>query len=415
MSTSTTGTPFSWPLYLLLHLLTILFLSLPSHYGPLRRLSFLPILLLGLTISPGSSPSHPSTGRRDLDFLLASGGISTLLLQASDYLLLTSDPQRTIRPTPRSPNSFKSRFAWATKLFTTPRCIGFSHQQVHALPSPPPPSISRAEFVARQVGRIGVCILVRDIVGAFIVSHPVFKAAGEGGGGVWVGELGWAGRALAGFATTAFMYPGFEMQYRALAAVMVGSGLSPPTKWPDMLGAWREAWSVRRFWGRTWHQMLRRCLTSHAESLTEALRIRVHTLSSRYIQLFTCFFLSGVIHYQGDCALLQDSCHPLSFFMLQAVVIMFEDAILYLAERLGIGAGKEGDGKRRKWKWRWVGYVWTFGWFAWCLPWWLGPRWEGGELDGVEFLELGVGRWLGGMMGRIYPGRLLSVPVVGGY
>ncbi|KAF3164102.1 hypothetical protein TWF788_001240 [Orbilia oligospora] len=41
----------------------------------------------------------------------------------------------------------------------------------------------------------------------------------------------------------------------AAAAVLVG--ISRPEDWPPVLGPVQEAYSLRRFWAKTWHQLFR--------------------------------------------------------------------------------------------------------------------------------------------------------------
>jgi len=44
-----------------------------------------------------------------------------------------------------------------------------------------------------------------------------------------------------------------EFQYAAIASLTTMLRLYKPHDWPPMFGEWGDAWSVRRFWDRTWH------------------------------------------------------------------------------------------------------------------------------------------------------------------
>lgn len=58
---------------------------------------------------------------------------------------------------------------------------------------------------------------------------------------------------------------------------------------------------------------------------------------SAYVQLYTAFFLSGLIHYGADYAMLRHwGGGAMRFFLLQAVVITFEDGAIHLAKKNGI-------------------------------------------------------------------------------
>ncbi|KAF8982154.1 hypothetical protein BDQ17DRAFT_1379057 [Cyathus striatus] len=42
------------------------------------------------------------------------------------------------------------------------------------------------------------------------------------------------------------------------SAVFVTLGISDPADWPALFGIWSQTKSVRTFWGKSWHQCLRR-------------------------------------------------------------------------------------------------------------------------------------------------------------
>lgn len=49
-----------------------------------------------------------------------------------------------------------------------------------------------------------------------------------------------------------------ELSYALAAAVTVGMRICEPKEWPPAFGKWEDAFTLRRFWGRIWHQMERR-------------------------------------------------------------------------------------------------------------------------------------------------------------
>jgi hypothetical protein len=53
-------------------------------------------------------------------------------------------------------------------------------------------------------------------------------------------------------------YYSLNMQFPLFAALTVGLGMYDPGDWPPIMGRLRDVCCVRDFWGRFWHQGLRR-------------------------------------------------------------------------------------------------------------------------------------------------------------
>jgi len=125
---------------------------------------------------------------------------------------------------------------------------------------------------------------------------------------------------------------------------------------------------------RVWHQVLRRPLTSNTNSLTKALHLPRGTFTTRF-KLFTNFFISGLIHATGEYILFQNFSEgkSIQFFLLQAVGITFEDALVAIASHLGYRKPSVFS--------KLIGFVWVFAWFTFCLPMWLDPQLHAGMMD----------------------------------
>jgi hypothetical protein len=102
-----------------------------------------------------------------------------------------------------------------------------------------------------------------------------------------------------------------------------------------------------------WHQQCRRiCSTPGTFIVRDVLHIRRGSFASKYLQLFSGFFISAIVHgcaamfvhrsFEDDAAFV---C-----FVGQAVVILVEDHAIDLGKRLGF---KDSD------FWRVVGCAWT--------------------------------------------------------
>lgn len=146
--------------------------------------------------------------------------------------------------------------------------------------------------------------------------------------------------------------------------VYVGFEMYPVRQVPPIWGRLSDAYSVRQFWGKTWHQTLRRPLTSVSNFIMhDFLRFRKGSLFARYSKLLICFLISGAFHYPADLALgiPATQSNAITFFATTALVIMLEDGIQHIFHRIGGGGSK--------WS-RYLGYAWVC-----CYLYWLTPAW----------------------------------------
>ena len=101
------------------------------------------------------------------------------------------------------------------------------------------------------------------------------------------------------------------------------------------------------------------------------------TNGSSYTQLYVAFFLSGLIHFGGDFILEKRMVYrSFNFFILQAVIITFEDFVIYISKwslRQGgieLKVGKP-DESLAGMVVRVVGYCWVTLCFCLTLPVWM--------------------------------------------
>jgi len=140
-------------------------------------------------------------------------------------------------------------------------------------------------------------------------------------------------------------------EYTIVSIIFVAAGLSEPRDCPHIFGSPLNAYTLRKCWGyvltiylllyifiikldsRVWHQTLRKNLTSHANFLAYLPRGTFTT----YFKLFTTFLISGLLHAIGEHVFFQNFPEgaTVQFFLLQAVGITFEDAVIGIASRLG--------------------------------------------------------------------------------
>ena len=187
-------------------------------------------------------------------------GIGTFLLahylEVIEYVLLTRpDDLRDIQDkdtTKVAERSFKNRVIWAMKLYTNPRGIGCIHEgpNIHNRPSP---STSRWKFVVYRTTHTVISVFVIRVAWVVNAFNPALTTPGKvlSDAPFHLRALGVAGFAVAGAGVISAVHS-------TLAVITVGCGFSSPERWPYLFGTPLRAWSVKRFWRRVWHQLLRK-------------------------------------------------------------------------------------------------------------------------------------------------------------
>ncbi|KAI1792381.1 membrane bound O-acyl transferase family-domain-containing protein [Ganoderma leucocontextum] len=267
------------------------------------------------------------------------------------------------------------RIYYAVSIVWSPRLIGWDTQVANV---PPPTTKSRAAFLQQAAFTVVKSALIVDLAGTYVRLQPLFEL--QGTPGFPTGLRGYVMASVCLFAYCTKSYANLRLQYTLLAIVCVATGLGngDPEMWPDLIGNWWDAYTVRRFWGRTWHQMLRGYFSACGKAVSSALRFKKGSNASSYSQLYTAFFLSGLLHSFGDLALGEPFSKSMPFFLANAVAITLEDGAISMARRLGVGSATKTKGKEGPPP-RWVrvlGYTWVFGWFSYSLRlliWWMVP------------------------------------------
>ncbi|KAL8822488.1 MAG: hypothetical protein Q9191_006780 [Dirinaria sp. TL-2023a] len=167
-------------------------------------------------------------------------------------------------------------------------------------------------------------------------------------------------------------------------------GLSRPQLERPIFGSViEEAYTLRGFWGKGWHQVMRRRLVAGADWLTyEALRLpRLGTgagsgevsrfsgfvrLLTKYTHLTIVFWISGIFHGTIEVAqgLEWRESGATSFFLLMAVGIMIEDAVHWVWSLTD--EDKTVRKKGKLWT-KAVGYLWVVFWFSVATPYYAYP------------------------------------------
>jgi len=173
-----------------------------------------------------------------------------------------------------------------------------------------------------------------------------------------------------------------QLQYTVLSIVYVALGFCEAKDFPPLFGRWRDAYTVRRFWGRSWHQLMRRVKSSNVllettltfivhqfvssigKSIARGMGFQPGTNMSSYTQLYVGFIVSGLLHVIGDVTVsMKYFGLSFPFFLVQAIAITMEDAVIALAGRAGID--------KTTYLTRTIGYAWVILWFSVSLAWYL--------------------------------------------
>lgn len=140
-----------------------------------------------------------------------------------------------------------------------------------------------------------------------------------------------------------------------LAARMLGVmiGWGSPSDWPPAFDSVLNVWSVRRFWSRYWHQLLRGMAEPPVEFVLHGLfKLPKKSYLSNFGKVLGNFYFAYLMHAIPKVVAGGDKIPDWNFFMGQAVVICLEVILSQLASALRISGSSRFD--------RLIGYFWTF-------------------------------------------------------
>ncbi|KAH8172382.1 membrane bound o-acyl transferase family protein [Sarocladium implicatum] len=267
--------------------------------------------------------------------------------------------------------SFFNRLTWALAMQWNLRRIKTARPALGTpLFSSKDPSYipSRGRFILTRVGVILACMGYMALIGLqpdpalediSMTRTRFFSRLGEVSSEEMLkrvtGTVSW----IVGIAATS------EICYNVIAIFFVGLGLSQPVMWPSWFGSFKEAYSVRNWWGISWHQTWQRFLADHANWVVfDILHLPKSSPITRYTKYLVVFYISGLLHLAPDLTLgmsIKES-PAIIFFTTQALGIMIETEVQSLNARVGL-VKSSAVAKA-------IGYIWLAAWLTWTVPWW---------------------------------------------
>ncbi|KAF8997284.1 membrane bound O-acyl transferase family-domain-containing protein, partial [Cyathus striatus] len=276
-------------------------------------------------------------------------------------LVLQSNPQDTLKPNnqekPASQLPFLSRLKWATSLILNARGVSWNCV-VPGLRYPQ--GQSRQHFVLSQLSWAAFFYLLGDVLSVYTRRNPAFQYPPSQN----FGAQGLLRQAINVMSFWTLLIASMNRNQVLYSAVSVAIGMSNPEDWPAFFGVWSQTKSVRTFWGKSWHQFLRRSIQPQSKYFTHnILHLRPKSLQSTYTQLFLCFFLSGTYHALGDWLIMRNvatAMANINFFVLQAAFVTFEDFLGFVGKEMGVTTVPTI-----------LSYAWIMGWMAVSSPMWM--------------------------------------------
>ncbi|KAI6157049.1 membrane bound O-acyl transferase family-domain-containing protein [Pisolithus tinctorius] len=330
------------------------------------------------------------TGVGYFDYCLG-GTMGVNVLDAIRFLLLTRPLEEYRHESDKVPAyqlPFIQRYFWVASI--SPRGIGWSFKANHSIPVVEPHHRTRKAFIASRLRRIFKHYFLFEAALLYIRSNPAFTSMAS------LASQGYFLCCLNALVMPFRFYFGVTCIQSAAAISAVVANIHEPELWPAPFGHWGDAYTIRRFWGRTWHQNFRYTLTIFGPntrkdrpwedrspskgSSTQQPKQR-DSWATSYHKLCNAFLCSAFIHVCGDVVLQirirkRFTLSPniigfsLPFFLLQPIGVLIEDAAIGIGKRTGMKMG------------RWskiLGYAWVLVWMCWTLH-----PWMDGLKDGIE-------------------------------
>ncbi|KAI6016741.1 hypothetical protein EDC04DRAFT_2608338 [Pisolithus marmoratus] len=257
--------------------------------------------------------------------------------------------------------SFIQRYFWLFNLSNSPRGVGWSFKAGTSIIPVNSRHGTRASFIASRLRWLFSHYLLLEVATLYMRCNPVFLSKAS------VTSQGYILQCLNVAVIPCQLYAVLTCIHCVLAILAVGAGLDEPRAWPQPFGHWKNAYTVRKFWGRGISLFDTDPVGAEDSSATKQER---EPWATKYRRLCYAFICSALIHGCGDVVLQFREWNDFSstsvsgtmdvpnvigysapFFLLQPVGVLVEDAVAEVGKRMGL---KEGTWSRM------VGYAWVW-------------------------------------------------------
>ncbi|KAI9037697.1 wax synthase family protein [Aspergillus affinis] len=239
-------------------------------------------------------------------------------------------------------------------------------------------SVSTSSFLLRQVGILAWQYLFLDLLLAVTLQEPPENTDKFYSPGMEFAYLDataeqWFIRAFTPFVSWyAVSRLLLDSTWRALSVIFVGAGLDTPEDWRPLFGSMWQSYTLRHFWGKFWHQILRWPFTSLTSFVTrDILQLPHPSLVERYTNISLVFLMSGILHgvSANIMGLSAMGSGALSFFPSFALGIIIEDTIQAAWTRI---TSPRPQATTPIWQ-KLVGFIWVQFWMSVTAPWYMYP------------------------------------------
>ncbi|KAJ6535980.1 hypothetical protein DFH09DRAFT_1179282 [Mycena vulgaris] len=283
---------------------------------------------------------------------------SALLAAISSDLLVISDAGTLCAPGQEIlPYNLPlgQRFRWALSLIISLRRIGWTQtgSKTHPRPIRVGPPVSRTKFIVHQAVEFARVYLIMDVAhGGMVLTAPLRDEPS------YAESYRRLFRSIHSLMALVAAWGFTGLGYLAISILAVALSASEPSDWTNSIhGSWSNAYTIRSFWGRAWHQLLRRVVSAHGSFVAhDILRLKPGTVLANNVARFAGFYTSGLIHSFGFHGTLKHHWADLAFYVWQAAGIGLEEWCMQVAPIHPTS------------RTRLLGYLWTLAWFACTLP-----------------------------------------------
>jgi len=197
---------------------------------------------------------------------------------------------------------------------------------------------------------------------------------------LWAGRVSLhelAVRALVSFSWISLSISRLTLFHTLLSIVFVaGLGFDTLEDWPPLFGSVSEAYTLQRFWGKTWHRLLSASAVVWARTCVDfAVGVEARPKLRNFLVAFLVFTISGLAHgVVAKCLGETWTMHDVWFFWVNSLAVTLEVLVSELGRTVLSTLTKETNLEQNCWTiylrlmMKPLGYIWVMLFFLWSVP-----------------------------------------------